>query len=568
MKPDIRSVLTGIGRPVALLLLFISCNRAAPLLANTISPPVSVAIPTGMYGPLGARPVSVALPTGMAGELDSRPVSVSLPPSFMMKPVSVAIQPEMLADPDLAGLWHLEGDWADTSGNGNHGVPFNGVAFSSAKGPGNIAASFDGVDDYVQGSTNGFPQGSTARTILVWINTVNASGDQAIFHYGASSSNPPSPGFRLLVAGGKAAVGGGEGNISGTSIVSDGKWHLLSVVYEGSSTNIVRLYVDGAEQNSWVITAPATAGQVFTIGRLNAGGAQFNGLLDEVAIYKRALAGEEIAYRYAAGLSDPSAPLPPTLNALLVYACSSSIVLGGTKPPGTAIWVNRKKLVGLDAQTSWSGTYTPLLPGHNILEVTALDSANRLSLPVIARIFYGDLPQQGNLTFSFLGSGTGVVTGSGIRSCGTVGFSYGMAGSAKFDMGTLVSLSASPTEFSYFAEWSGCDFVSGNGCTLTMNADRGVTTRFEFDTVHKARIGDTTSYHATLQAAYDKISNSGTIKAWATDFAGDLVCTQTKDVTLKGGYCEDYSSNGGYTILRGKLTIQGGVLTVEKLIIK
>lgn len=483
------------------------------------------------------------------------------------------------ASPLLAGLWHLNGEWTDTSGNGNHGVPFNGVAFSSSMGPGGITAYFDGNDDYFQGTTNGFPLGSAARTILAWIKTGNASGDQAVFHYGVGSLSAPTQSFQLVVSGGKAGVGNGNisGNLLGTSTVSDGSWHLLAGVYEGYATNIARIYVDGIEQNSGMITTPATVNPAFTVGRFLAGGGHFNGLIDEVAIYKRALNAEEIRFRYASGVSNPSAPPPPTLNALSSIVGISSIAVGGTKPAGTAIWVNGKKIVALDGLTTWRSTYAPLLPGGNILEVMAMDSANRLSAPVTARTFYGTTPQQGSLYINILGSGTGTVTvgsgtgtvtGTGYRSGGQVGFSYGTSNSTRFDLGSWVDINASPAEYSLFTNWTGCDFVSGSGCVLAMNTDRTVVNGFEFDTPHKARIGDTSNYYSILQSAYDNSPHSETIKAWATDFAGNLICSQQKNVTLIGGYSEDYSSNNNYTVLKGNLTIQSGALTLDKMVIK
>jgi hypothetical protein len=287
-----------------------------------------------------------------------------------------------------------------------------------------------------------------------------------------------------------------------------------------------------------------------------------------VAIYKRALNSEEIRFRYASGVSDPGAPAPPTLNALPPIVGFSSIAVGGTKPADTSIWVNGKKIVVLDRLNTWRSTYSQLLPGDNILEVMAMDSANRLSKPVTARTFYGTTPLLGNLTINLSGSGTGAVTGTGYRSGGQVGFSYGASNTAKFDMGTWVDINATPAEYSLFTNWTGCDFVSGSGCALAMNADRTVATKFDFDTPHKARIGDTANYFATLQAAYDNAPHSETVKAWATDFVGNLTCSLSKNVTLKGGYCEDYSNNAGYTLLQGILTIRSGALTLDKMIIK
>ncbi|MFA7062070.1 MAG: LamG-like jellyroll fold domain-containing protein [Pedobacter sp.] len=402
MKPGFRSYLPRLGRIVALLLVFISCISGSHLYANTISSPVSVAIPIGLAGELASKPVSFAFPMSVT----DRPVSVAFPLSIMDRPVSIAfpdclgkpvsfaVQQQTAHDPDLVGLWRMDGDWLDSSGNDNHGVPYNGATFSTTHIVGSFAGSFDGSDDYVQGTTSGFPLGSSSRTIMAWIKTGNATGDQAIFHYGVSNASVPSQSFQLIVTNGKAAIGNGTGTgiVVGTSLISDDKWHLLVGLYEGTSTNIARIYVDGIEQKSGVITAPATASQAFTVGRFLAGGGQFNGLIDELAIYKRALTLDEIIFHHASGISDPNAPVPPTLNTLPATVGTSTIALAGNKPAGTSIWINGKKVAALDNLTTWNATYTPLLPGNNILEVTTMDSANRLSTAVTARILYDNVP--------------------------------------------------------------------------------------------------------------------------------------------------------------------------------
>ena len=101
-----------------------------------------------------------------------------------------------------------------------------------------------------------------------------------------------------------------------------------------------------------------------------------------------------------------------------------------------------------------------------------------------------------------------------------------------------------------------------------MTTDRVVTAVFDIYTAHKTRIGDTLSYYATLQGAYDNAPNPGTIKAWGTGFSENMTCALPKNVILKGGYNEGYNGNGGFTTLQGKLTVQSGSLTVENLVIK
>jgi len=49
---------------------------------------------------------------------------------------------------------------------------------------------------------------------------------------------------------------------------------------------------------------------------------------------------------------------------------------------------------------------------------------------------------------------------------------------AAYEVGTVVTLTATPGTGSNFSGWSGCDTVSGATCTVTMNAARSVTATF------------------------------------------------------------------------------------------
>ncbi len=74
------------------------------------------------------------------------------------------------------------------------------------------------------------------------------------------------------------------------------------------------------------------------------------------------------------------------------------------------------------------------------------------------------------LTVSKPGTGNGAVTGTG--------FNCGSDCAKAFNAGTLVTLTAAPNAASTFAGWSGCGSVSGNQCTITVNATSTVTANF------------------------------------------------------------------------------------------
>jgi hypothetical protein len=51
-------------------------------------------------------------------------------------------------------------------------------------------------------------------------------------------------------------------------------------------------------------------------------------------------------------------------------------------------------------------------------------------------------------------------------------------------------------------------------------------------------------------------------------FDENLLLSHTFPITLKGGYSCDYLSNPGWSTVIGSMTINGGPLTVENLIIR
>jgi len=76
------------------------------------------------------------------------------------------------------------------------------------------------------------------------------------------------------------------------------------------------------------------------------------------------------------------------------------------------------------------------------------------------------------LSVAKAGNGTGTVSSTSDRP--PIGSSY--------EVGTVVTLTATPATGSNFTRWDGCDTVSGAICTVTMNAARSVTATFTLQT--------------------------------------------------------------------------------------
>lgn len=179
----------------------------------------------------------------------------------------------------------------DSSGYGNDGTIYGATWVEGISGK---ALRFDGVDDYV-----GVPLKESFTndlTIEFWMkNTVKTSYQQRIVDLGSYSST----GFQLCEWIDGAIIidnsGGPTGNVKTQRPYNDGSWHHVAGVRQG---NEYRLYVDGTYVGSIAGTIPsydyAFIGRRAFIGV----GSFFDGVVDEISIYNRALSVDEIKAHY------------------------------------------------------------------------------------------------------------------------------------------------------------------------------------------------------------------------------------------------------------------------------
>jgi subtilisin-like proprotein convertase family protein len=171
------------------------------------------------------------------------------------------------------------------------GAGFNGTCDQSAgtcpdsgfPGRANQAARFDGIDDLVQTTfVNDLPVDDF--TMAVWFKTGSSENQKILY---SSSNNRPlvvrNRVLRTCIAGQCA---------DGTTHVDDGQWHFVAVVGDSSG---VEMYLDG--NTSPEATLPALSGNMS--GRLRIGqdnsGANFDGLIDQVTVFRKPLSTGEIA---------------------------------------------------------------------------------------------------------------------------------------------------------------------------------------------------------------------------------------------------------------------------------
>lgn len=198
-------------------------------------------------------------------------------------------------DPNLVALWPLDeqgGTTAnDISGNDDDGV-VSGATWTSTGGSG--ALSCDGINDYVD--IDG-----------IQINTSAGARNSVEFWMYWNGQVIGMP-FGWQQEYGLAFVQGCFGfNTDGNTVLGINsadllhrRAHIAAIFYNGvPSPSTVELYVDGVRQNLFLCSGNTTSSRIVTsaarISGWRAGpGYYFNGTLDEVTVYSRALKTDEI----------------------------------------------------------------------------------------------------------------------------------------------------------------------------------------------------------------------------------------------------------------------------------
>ena len=205
---------------------------------------------------------------------------------------SGAVKQKMVSNQGLVGYWPLnEGRGiraGDSSGQNNHGT-ITGATWTNGKRGG--ALSFNGSSNWVNIS-NSTTLNQANFTAFAWFKTTSNS-DQKII-----SNNISYHQLQTLNGHLRICV---NGCTEGSTIVNDNKWHLAVVVGDATS---IRAYLDGnstAEITQSVSSNDMTG--TFSIGKVGNGDSSylFNGLIDDVRIYSRALSASEIQSLYKSG---------------------------------------------------------------------------------------------------------------------------------------------------------------------------------------------------------------------------------------------------------------------------
>ena len=214
-------------------------------------------------------------------------------------------------EPGLVGWWRLDGNTNDSSGNNNRGT----LAGNPQWVAGQIgdALNFDGASDHVDCGSGPSLDITGEITIAAWFYpTGSGSSTYPRIVDKSNGTGGADPGYKLYLRSAENYVftlsAGGAYPIS-TLTAELNAWNYVAFITDGTQR---KLFLNGAWQE-WNETAlPTSSSNPLFIGNSPAGARHFQGMIDDVRVYSRALTAEEVL-KAMRGLLPPalaSAPIP------------------------------------------------------------------------------------------------------------------------------------------------------------------------------------------------------------------------------------------------------------------
>lgn len=285
----------------------------------------------------------------------------------------------------------------DETENLNHGLAKNG-AYQTEGILGN-ALGFDGVDDYVQfESSSSFDINTSAVSISLWTKLAyiptelpvaygplfDSDQDQYVLYEDRGNSELR---FKVSTSNGAERPG-----IPNSDLVA-GEWIHLVGVYDGTNAMI---YLNGEKKDSHALTGTVKTGQTAYLGRT--GATYFEGCMDQIEVYNRALTEEEILEKYNGTKTDPI-PLNPgvvTLESATVNETDvtltwsesvnyESSIMGyeiyrDVNPEPTTLYATVGDITEfVDKTNDGNQTYSYRIKAKNTLGLLSLDYSNEVS---------------------------------------------------------------------------------------------------------------------------------------------------------------------------------------------
>ncbi|NKB35815.1 MAG: DNRLRE domain-containing protein [Gammaproteobacteria bacterium] len=256
-------------------------------------------------------------------------------PALRLYYCSTEAEPES-PEPSLDPIahWNLDegsGTTATDSEGGHDGTLTNGPNWTSS-GQVDGAVDFDGSNDRIIVPHSTELSISDAITISAWVNNQDSSLSSS-YRIVSKEQSGQNDGYWMALSGSTLYLGIGGNFFSASTSVSANQWHHLTATFDDAA-NTVALYVDGI-----VVSTSSTSATMNTntaqleIGNNWESSKLWNGLLDDVRIYNRALDGSEISALVSGGGGSASGVVFESFSDNTLGSNGTSLTID--KPSGT-----------------------------------------------------------------------------------------------------------------------------------------------------------------------------------------------------------------------------------------
>ena len=216
---------------------------------------------------------------------------------------AVSIVPSIVPT-GLVAYYPFNGNTNDGSGNGNNGTNYGATLSTDRFGNSSSAYSFNGINNYIE-TINTFTNlsGNNPKTIIAWFKLDHINDEGPIVNIGQVATTGSNPGFCLSTTNYYYSDtllygwGGDYMNLLGKTSLELNKWYFACYTYDGSNA---RLYLNNKLEGILPILLNTSVASI-VIGKSTGVVYYFDGAIDDISIYNRALSQPEIAELYHEG---------------------------------------------------------------------------------------------------------------------------------------------------------------------------------------------------------------------------------------------------------------------------
>lgn len=323
-------------------------------------------------------------------------------------------------------MLHLEEDLLDSSGNGYDATCAEGQCpAQDIKGRIGRAVTFDGVDDYLQlpdANTLGLP--GEDWTISTWFkaDALATSGTHALVAQGP----PTGSNLFLGIVDGKPTLHAYGLDLTGETRLQPNTWYHIAwnvdLPEDGSGTAMGGILLNGSVVTQTQFSTVSGGGSVPVYVGGTPGGYGFDGVVDEVTVYRRPLSTRDLREVYAYQMAwveervrtpiviDADEPQSTLLSDASIIPLRDTVMAISAGDPTSRVDAVAWRINGgawsecpkcLDSGTSWCPTFDPSAEGRYIVETRATDIVGNVqSTPSSYTIYVDDQAPEAVRTMS------------------------------------------------------------------------------------------------------------------------------------------------------------------------